>query len=210
MRLIVIGALVVAALAIALLLQVTSHSEPASAARSAAVAQPPSTPPPASAEPTATPPPVEEHARPMRPTHGAPASALAPSLPTPPAETVKPKHIDTPTDILRWSLMRAVRNSEPGVIDCLDKAKAAGTVAEGRAVFVFFVATKNAKAVISRASVETSPFPDALNTCIVGTLAAGELDQELPEGQNEFRVQRELVVDKGAITQYKLKSFLAP
>ena len=96
------------------------------------------------------------------------------------------------------------------MIDCLDNAKAAGTIVDGTARFAFYVTTKNAKAVISRASVDTSPFPDAVNTCIQGTLATGELDQELPEGQNEFRVLRQLVVDKGAITQYKLKSFLAP
>ena len=135
------------------------------------------------------------------------APTLAPPVAAP-TEVTKPKHIDTPTDILRWSLMRAIRNSEPAVIDCLDKAKTAGTTVDGTASFAFYVTTKNAKAVISRASVEASPFPDAVSTCIQATLATGELDQELPEGQNEFRVLRELVVDKGAITQYKLQSFL--
>ncbi|MEO8554413.1 MAG: hypothetical protein ABI678_30770, partial [Kofleriaceae bacterium] len=150
----------------------------------------------------------KEHARAMPTTH----ATATPALPviSPSSDLTKPKHIDTPTDILRWSLMRAVRNSEPAVIDCLDKAKAAGTLVDGRAVFAFFVTTKNAKAVISRASVDTSPLPDAVNSCILTTLSTGELDQQLPEGQNEFRVLRELVVDKGAITQYKLKSFLAP
>ena len=135
------------------------------------------------------------------------APTLAPAVAVSPAET-KPKHVDTPTDILRWSLMRAIRNSEPAVIDCLDKAKVAGTTIDGTAVFAFYVTTKNAKAVISRAGIDASPFPDAVNTCIQGTLATGELDQELPEGQNEFRVLRALVVDKGAITQYKLQSFV--
>jgi hypothetical protein len=207
MRLIVIGALVLGALAIALLFEVMSHADPAAAAPSAPVAHTTTVAPPSVATPEPAAPPAMEHARATPTTH----ATATPSLPAPsPDVTGKPKHIDTPTDILRWSLMRAVRNSEPAVIECLDKAKAAGTKVDGRAVFAFFVATKNAKAVISRASVDTSPYPDALNTCIVSALASGELDQELPEGQNELRVLRELVVDKGAISQYKLKSFLAP
>jgi len=205
MRLIVIGALVVVALAIALLFEVTRHTDPASAPSEPGV-QATTTTPPASPVTSAAPA-VEAHARAMPTTHVAPS--LAPAVPAPSVDA-KPKHVDTPTDILRWSLMRAVRTSEPAVIDCLDKAKAAGTTVDGTARFAFFVTTKNAKAVISRASVDSSPFPDAVNTCIQDTLASGELDQELPEGQNEFRVLRELVVDKGTITQYKLKSFLAP
>lgn len=205
MRLIVIGALVLAALAIGLFFEVSKHTDPVSAAPTPAprAAQSTSVPAPAS-----VPAPITEHARAMPTTH----ATSTPALPTAPESPsiAKPKHVDTPTDILRWSLMRAIRNSEPAVIDCLDKAKAAGTPIDGRAVYAFFVTTKNGKAVISRASVDTSPFPDALNACILATLSAGELDQELPEGQNEFRVLRELVVDKGAITQYKLKSFLAP
>jgi hypothetical protein len=205
-RLIVIGALVVAALAIALLFKVTSHTERGSAAPSASAVQSTTPAPPASAvttSPSAAPP--VERARAMTTTHAAPT--LAPAVAVSPTDADKPKHIDTPTDILRWSLMRAIRNSEPAVIDCLDKAKAAGTTIDGTAVFAFYVTTKNAKAVISRAAVDTSPFPDAVNTCIQSTLATGELDQELPEGQNELRVLRTLVVDKGAITQYKLQSF---
>jgi hypothetical protein len=206
MRLIVIGGLVVAALAIALLFEVTSHTERGSG--SASVAQSTTSTPPTSAvtAPPSAAPAVAEHARAMPTTHAAPT--LAPAVAAP--DVAKPKHIDTPTDILRWSLMRAIRNSEPAVIDCLDKAKAAGTTIDGSATFAFYVTTKNAKAVISRAAVDASPFPDAVNTCIQGTLATGELDQELPEGQNEFRVLRALVVEKGAITQYKLQSFIEP
>jgi len=203
MRLIVIGALVTAALAIALLFEVTRHTEPTSppsASRTTTTTPPAVTAPPAIA-------PIKEHARSIPTSHAAPT--LAPTVAAPAADT-KPKHVDTPTDITRWSLMRAIRNSEPAVIECLDKAKAAGTTVDGTATFAFFVTTKNAKAVISRASVDASPFPDAVNTCILDTLATGELDQELPEGQNEFRVLRSLVVDKGAITKYKLQSFLAP
>jgi hypothetical protein len=204
-RLIVIGTLVVAALALGLLFEVTRHTDHETAAPSASGVQP--TPAsPATAAPSSAVAPVEQHARAMPTTYAAPT--LAPAISAP--DVVKPKHIDTPTDILRWSLMRAIRNSEPAVIDCLDKAKAAGTVIDGTATFGFYVATKNAKAVISRATVEASPFPDAVNTCIQGTVSTGELDQELPEGQNEFRVVRTLVVDKGAITQYKLQSFTAP
>jgi len=205
MRLIVIGALVVVALAIGLMIQVTRHTEPTRAASVEVTTSPGS---PASAAPAPAPaaPPVNEHARAMPTTHAAPALPTAAA--TPSTDPAKPKHIDTPTDILRWSLMRAIRNSEPAVIDCLDKAKAAGTTIDGQAMFEFYVTTKNARAVISRAGVEKSPFPDAVNTCIQATLATGELDQELPEGQNEFRVLRQLVVDKGAITQYKLQSFV--
>jgi hypothetical protein len=204
MRLIVIGGLVVAALAIALLFEVTSHT---SAAPSGSVVQSTTSTPPTSAvtAPSSAPSPVEQHARAMPTTHAEPTLAPAPAVATP--DTAKPKHVDTPTDIFRWSLMRAIRNSEPAVIDCLDKAKAAGTTIDGTATFAFYVTTKNAKAVISRAAVEASPFPDAVNTCIEGTLTSGELDQELPEGQNEFRILRELVVEKGAITQYKLQSY---
>lgn len=145
----------------------------------------------------------------MMPTTRA-APALAPASAPPLTDSAKPKHVDTPTDILRWSLMRAIRNSEPAVIDCLDKARAAGTIVDGTARFEFYVTTKNAKAVISRAGVDASPFPDAVNTCIQATLSTGELDQELPEGRNELRVLRQLVVEKGAITQYKLQSFIQP
>ena len=77
-------------------------------------------------------------------------------------------------------------------------------------MFAFFVTEKDGHAVISRPSIDSTSFPDALNTCVQATLASGELDQQLPEGQTELRVQRELVVEKGAITMYKLKSFLVP
>ncbi|MEO8846411.1 MAG: hypothetical protein ABI591_18865 [Kofleriaceae bacterium] len=206
---IVVGALFVAALAIVLLFELTSHTEPASAAASAVRVHATTTTPPASGVTAAPPPaapPVEPHARAMPSTR---APTLPPVVATP-TDPIKPKHIDTPTDILRWSLMRAIRNTEPAVIDCLDKAKAAGAVVDGTAMFAFYVTRTNAKAVISRASVEASPFPDAVNTCIQGTLASGELDQELPDGQDELRVLRTLVVDKGAITQYKLQSFVKP
>ena len=201
MRWIVIGALAIAALATALLFEVTSHTEPTPASHTRA-----STPTSITAMPAAAAP-VEEHARATQTAHAAAAApALAPAVPAPMTDSDKPKHIDTPTDILRWSLMRAIRNSEPAVIECLDHAK----VTDGTAVFAFYVTTKNAKAVISRPGIESSPFPDAVNTCIENTLATGELDQLLPEGQNEFRVLRELAVEKGTITRYKLKSFLAP
>lgn len=106
--------------------------------------------------------------------------------------------------------MHAVQHSEPAVIDCLDNAKAAGTVVDGRAVFAFYVTATNGKAAISRPGIDISPYPDSVNTCLQATLASGELDQPLPEGQPELRVQRELIVDKGTITTYKLKSFLKP
>jgi hypothetical protein len=203
-RLIVIGALVVVALAIGLLFEVTRHTERATEPPAASDVRPTTTTPPASVEtPSTSSPP--DHARTMPTTRATPT--LAPAVAAP-ADAVKPKHVDTPTDILRWSLMRAIRNSEPAVIDCLDKAKAAGTTVDGTATFAFYVTKKNSTAVISRAAVEASPFPDVVSTCIQGTLASGELDQELPEGQSELRVLRTLVVDKGTITQYKLQSFI--
>jgi len=206
MRLIAIGALLVGALVVALLLQVTSHTDPTPAPAVSpghATSVTPSAPSGTGA--LAVP---AVHARAMPAAHAAPS--LAPAVTSPSPEGGKPKHIDTPTDILRWSLMRAIRTSEPAVIDCLDRAKAAGTVVDGRAVFAFYVTETNGKAVISRAGVDTSAYPDAVNTCIVAALSGGELDQQLPEGQTEFRVLRELIVDKGTITTYKLKSFLAP
>ena len=52
----------------------------------------------------------------MPSTHAAPGLApTAASAPT--LDGGKPKHIDTPTDLLRWSLMHAVQHSEPAVID---------------------------------------------------------------------------------------------
>jgi hypothetical protein len=204
MRWIVIGALAIAALAIALLLEVTSHSDPAAAPAAASVAK--STPPPTVSAVT-TPAPAEVHrATPIA--RAAPAlPQIAPAVPAP-SEAEKPKQ--TPIDILRLSLMRAIRTSEPAVIDCLDHAKSAGTNVDGTAMFEFYVSTKNAKAVISRPGVESSSLPDAVTTCIQNTITTGELDQELPEGQNEFRVLRELAVEKGTITRYKLKSFIPP
>ena len=204
MRWLVVGALAIAALAIALLLEVKGHSEPVSAPASVVHATT-STPPPA---PVATSEAPAEVHRAMPVAHAAPAM---PTLAAPaPAADDKPKKIQTPIDILRLSLMRTIRNSEPGVVDCLDKAKTAGTPVDGTAMFEFYVTTKNAKAEISRPGVESSTFPDALTTCIQNTITSGELDQELPEGQNEFRVLRELAVEKGAITRYKLKSFIPP
>lgn len=208
MRLIAIGALLVGALAVALLLQVTSHTDPTpgpAASQAPATSITPGAPPATGAG--SSPGPVV-HARAMPAAHAAPT--LAPAVTSPSPEGGKPKHIDTPTDILRWSLMRAIRTSEPAVIDCLDRAKLAGTVVDGRAVFAFYVTETNGKAVISRPGIDTSAYPDAVNACILATLAGGELDQQLPDGQPEFRVLRELIVDKGTITTYKLKSFVAP
>ncbi len=205
MRLIVIGTLVVAALAIALLFEVAGHSQPASTTVSGE---------PKSAAPTVSTPvaaPALDQARPA-PTVAARAPALVSAQPPVAGDTDKPgkpKHVDTPIDVLRWSLMRQIRTSEPAVIDCLDKAKAANTPVDGTAMYAFYVTDKPGKQpVIDRAGMESSPFPEAVNACIVATLAGGELDQSLPEGQTEYRVLRKLVVEKGAITQYKLQSFI--
>lgn len=198
----VFGALIVGALAFVLLREVTSHPDaPSTSAPVTPGAAGPSSSASASAD---SPAPVEEHARAVHSAaHAAPS--LAPSIAAS-NEVDKPKHVDTPTDITRWSLMRAVRNSEPAVIECLDHAKSP----DGSAIYEFYVTMKNDKAVISRPGVAKSSFPEALNSCVEAALSSGELDQPLPEGQNEFRVERELVVEKGAISRYRLKSFLPP
>ncbi|MFT3696175.1 MAG: hypothetical protein QM831_23755 [Kofleriaceae bacterium] len=208
MRLIVIGALVLVALAIGLLHEVSGHADV-----STHVSAPIEAPHVTTKSPDVAPlPPVEtkEAARAPAPTRG-PIAVQQPAIQAQePAAPGKPKHVDTPMDILRWSLMRQIRNSEPGVIECLEKAKAAGTVVDGSATFAFMVTKKNDKGVIDAAGVDRSPFPADVNKCITATLATGELDQDLPEGKPLWRVLRKLTVEKGAITEYKLQSYIEP
>lgn len=207
MRLIVIGAVVLVALAIGLLHEVSGHADVATHV-SAPVESAPQLTTTAQLTPAPLPPMPEKEAARSAPVK-APAIAQQPALQAQEAPG-KPKHVDTPTDILRWSLMRQIRNSEPAVLDCLEKARAAGTVVDGEATFAFYVTNKNARATIDRAAVDKSPYPDAVNTCIAATVSSGELDQDLPEGKNEFRVLRKLIVEKNGIVTYKLQSFLEP
>lgn len=209
MRLIVIGAVVLVALAIGLLHEVSGHADVATHV-SAPVESTPQVAPTTQLTPAPLPPMPEKEPARSAPVKG-PVIAQQPALQAQEAPIAgKPKHIDTPTDILRWSLMRQIRNSEPAVIDCLEKARAAGTVVDGEATFAFYVTTKNARATIDRAAVDHSPYPEAVNTCITATVSTGELDQDLPEGKNEFRVLRKLIVEKNGIVTYKLQSFLEP
>jgi uncharacterized protein YpbB len=117
-----------------------------------------------------------------------------------------PKHIDTPTDLMRWSLMRAIRTTEPAVLDCLDKAKQAGVAVDGTSVYGFYVAKKADQIVFDGSTFESGPYPASLNKCIQNVTNNAVVDS-LPDGTKRVQALRKLVVEHGEITAYKLASY---
>jgi hypothetical protein len=204
MRLVVLGGLVVVALAFGLLfvLHREMQAEPLDPQHTAAAptATSGSTAPSATAPAT-----VEPRREPIAAHHS--AAPIAPAMPAAPELVpAPPKHIDTPTDLMRWSLMRAIRTTEPAVIDCLDKAKQAGIAVDGTSVYSFFVAKKGDQIAFDGSTFESGPYPASLNNCIQAVTNNAVVDS-MPDGTKRVQALRRLVVDHGEITAYKLASY---
>lgn len=207
MRLVVLGGLLVVALAFTLLVVIHReiqaepvHPQGAAATRVATSGSP--TSPATTTAPAAT----VEPRREASVTHHS-ALPLAPAIPAAP-EVVQasPKHVDTPTDLMRWSLMRAIRNTEPAVLDCLDKAKQAGVAIDGTSVYGFYVAKKADQIVFDGSTFESGPYPASLNNCIQAVTNNAVVDS-MPDGTKRVQALRRLVVEHGEITAYKLASY---
>lgn len=206
MRLVVLGGLVVAALGVVLLFVIRREIQPEPVHPQGPAATPtpasPSAPSPAVATATAT---VAPRREPGAPHHS--AMPIAPAMPAAPElAPARPKHVDTPTDLMRWSLMRAIRTTEPAVIDCLDKAKQAGVAVDGTSVYSFFVAKKGDQIVFDGSTFESGPYPASLNKCIQDVTNNAVVDS-IPDGTKRVQALRRLVVEHGEITAYKLASY---
>jgi hypothetical protein len=206
MRLVVLGGFLVAALAFAMLFVIHREIQPepvhpqGPAATRAATTSSPA--PPATSTPTAS---IEPRREPAATRHS--AMPIAPAIPAAPElVAAPPKHVDTPTDLMRWSLMRAIRTTEPAVIDCLDKAKQAGIAVDGTSVYSFFVAKKGDQIAFDGSTFESGPYPASLNTCIQAVTNNAVIDS-MPDGTKRVQALRRLVVDHGEITAYKLASY---
>ncbi len=207
MRLLVLGGLVVVAMGFALLYMVTHGSE--SVAASSQVSRP-----------GATPAPVTQPVAPTQVAARAPTAPAARATPTaaptlvPEAaldqpkreDPTKPKHIDTPTDKLRWALMRAIRATEPAVVDCLNQAKTAGTSVDGVSSYFFYIKRSGDKIVFDGAETEQSPYPDPLKSCLQNTMKDVVVDS-MPDDAKRVQVLRRLTVEHGDISVYKLGAY---
>ncbi|MEO6776409.1 MAG: hypothetical protein ABI467_25925 [Kofleriaceae bacterium] len=210
MRLVVLGGLVIGALAFALLFMIDRELD-------GAPVDPPAAPPagPAMSRPTAgSAPPASGTAPVPRPITHAPRRApimvyraplaMAPSAPE--LAPGPPKKKTTPIDELRWALMRAIRTTEPAVIDCLDQAKQAGVDVDGTSIYGFYVARKGDQIVFDGSSFESGQYPASLDQCLQDVTNNVVVDF-MPDGAKRVQALRRLVVEHGAITTYKLKSF---
>jgi hypothetical protein len=204
MRLVVLGGLVVVALAFGLLfvLHREMQTEPLDPQGTAATPATTSGSPAPSATAPAT---VEPRREPIASHHS--AAPIAPAMPAAPElAPAAPKHVDTPTDLMRWSLMRAIRTTEPAVLDCLDKAKQAGIAIDGTSVYGFYVAKKADQIMFDGSTFESGPYPASLNKCIQDVTNNAVVDS-MPDGTKRVQALRRLVVEHGEITAYKLASY---
>ncbi len=208
MRLLVLGGLVAVAVGFALLYMVTHGSDAVAVGTAGGtsketpgpVAVPAATPP---TEPTRAPgAPAARHAPTAAPTL-APEAALDSRRRDDPT---KPKHIDTPTDKLRWALMRAIRATEPAVVDCLNQAKTAGTNVDGVSSYYFYVKRSGDKIVFDGAETEESPYPDPLKSCLQDAAKDVAVDS-MPDDATRVQVLRRLTVEHGDISLYKLGAY---
>jgi hypothetical protein len=208
MRLVVLGGFVLAALAFVLLFvihrEISAQPLRAQGTNAGATAAPVATSAPVATPATAavTHEPRREPIAPHRT-----VLPLAPMVPAAPElAPAPPKKQDTPTDLLRWALMRAIRTTEPAVLDCLDKAKQAGVAVDGTSVYGFYVAKKADQIVFDGSSFESGPYPESLNKCIQAVTKDVVVDS-MPDGTKRVQALRRLVVEHGDITTYKLASF---
>lgn len=203
MRLLVLGGLVVVAMGLALLYMVTGSTPHAAPHASRPEIEPAAGGVPASGDGAAR---VHDTAPTLAPSL-APAPTLAPGRNRPDGDgPAKPKHVDTPTDQLRWALMRAIRGTEPAVVDCLNQAKQAGTSVDGVSSYFFYVKRSGDKIVFDGAATEVSPYPDLLTSCLLSAAKDAAVDA-LPDDVQRVQVLRRLTVEHGDIAVYKLGAF---
>jgi hypothetical protein len=204
MRLLVLGGLVVVAMGFALLYMVTHGAGgaelPPPAAPRAGV--------PESGHAAGGIPSAGDVSAPVHHTAPTLAPALAPAPALGPGRDgqAKPKHVDTPTDQLRWALMRAIRGTEPAVVDCLNQAKQAGTSVDGVSSYFFYVKRQGDTIVFDGATTEVSPYPEPLTSCLLNAAKGAAVDA-LPEDVQRVQVLRRLTVEHGDIAVYKLGAF---
>ncbi len=209
MRFVVIGGLLVAAMAFALLHMVSHGSDSVAAVAQISTSEPT----PALVAPAESPSgaPAVRAPTPRVAQHTAPTAAptLAPELALPPArqeDPAKPKKIDTPIDKMRWSLMRAIRATEPTVVDCLNQAKQAGVAVDGVSSYFFYAKRQGDKIVVENPEIEASPYADPLKTCLLDSAKDAVVDV-LPDDVNRVQVLRRLTVEHGDIAVYKLGAY---
>jgi len=207
MRLLVLGGLVVVAMGFALLYMVTHGSE--SVAAVTQVSNPGTTSAPVTPPVAATREPAQTTTAPA----ARPTSTAAPTLVLEAAlhqlkreDPTKPKHIDTPTDKLRWALMRAIRVTEPAVVDCLNQAKTAGTKVDGVSSYFFYIRRSGDKILFDGAETDESPYPDPLKSCLQNT-AKDVVVASIPDDVKRVQVLRRLTVEHGEIVVYKLGAY---
>ncbi|CAN5436732.1 hypothetical protein BH11MYX1_BH11MYX1_48720 [soil metagenome] len=136
------------------------------------------------------------------------APTLAPEAPLAPKRDglEKPKHLDTPTDKLRWSLMRAIRATEPAVVECLNQAKQAGANTDGVSSYFFYVKRSGDRVVYDGAETEVSPYADPFKACLQSSAKDAVVDA-LPDDVQRVQVLRRLTIEHGDIAVYKLGAF---
>lgn len=201
MRLVVLGGLLVAALACVMLFVIHREIavEPLHSRVESASATPAS---PTVVSPAHTSEPRREWSAPHR-SSASPAPAISGGQET---VAVAAKHVDTPVDQLRWSLMRAIRTTEPAVLDCIDKAKQAGIAVDGTSIYGFYVGRKADQLVVDSSTFDSGPYPASLNNCIQAVTTNAVVDS-MPDDAKRVQAFRKLVVEHGEITAYKLQSF---
>ena len=102
--------------------------------------------------------------------------------------------------------MRAIRGTEPAVVDCLNQAKQAGINVDGVSSYFFYVKRSADTVVYDGAETEVSPYPETLKACLLNAAKDAEVDA-LPEDARRVQVLRRLTVEHGDIAVYKLGAF---
>ena len=102
--------------------------------------------------------------------------------------------------------MRAIRATEPAVVDCLNQAKTAGTNVDGVSSYYFYVKRSGDKIVFDGAETEESPYPDPLKSCLQDAAKDVAVDS-MPDDATRVQVLRRLTVEHGDISLYKLGAY---
>jgi len=129
-----------------------------------------------------------------RPTH---QTTPTPGTPGTPAPTLTEDAPAKPPTIAE-ALQEQVQLTETQVLECSDKALAAGKRLEGEAAFGYTIARKGGKIVVESTGVEYSPFDGPTSDCLRETAHAMTFDS-LPDGVEALTAYRKVVFHDGAL-----------
>ncbi len=178
-------------------------SAPSSNGPSAAQPATPSTPGPAA--PTSPSQTVTSIPIPRRPApSGAPGTPSLGAGPTAPAAPVEPP----PKSEIHKSMSDQVRETEPLIIECVEKAQKSGAkLTDGLAAFTFVLARKGDKVVVESVATEYTGIGDAGATECMQEVGRRIAVASLPVGVDAMTGYRQIEITNGELTGNRLSMF---